>query len=78
MKLSIDDIKALILFAKEQKVRHVKVGDVEFTMALVGLYPPELPDTSTNTEGKSTLNPTGANPSDLPIEDDPDLFHSAD
>lgn len=59
---SVDELKALILWAKEQKVQAMKVGDVQFelsTMALVEATEltadkPVAADTSTLAENEQS------------------------
>jgi hypothetical protein len=82
MVTTVEQLKELILWAKQQKVRHIKMGDLEFTLSNGAIYLPnsndltQNQDTSTNSEGNSV--PDDHLASDYSIDDDPDLFASAD
>lgn len=77
-----EQLQEFILWAIKNKVRHVKVGAVEFTLSNGAIYLPDSnglsaqTDTSTNTEGESDLTRPSASGSDEEMDDNT-LFHSA-
>ena len=81
---TIEAFKELILWAKEQKIRRLKITDTEIEVSFsnAAVYPPDngnlgrLPDTSGNIEKKlTTQDNTG---SSVSSQEDSDLYWSAE
>lgn len=77
-----DKLKEFILWAKKNKVRHVKVGSVEFTLSNGAIYLPDSNDlnangvdSSTHTEGESVTEGLPVSSADEEMDDET-LFHS--
>lgn len=78
MVKTIEELKALIIWAKSQKVKHLKLADIEITLSdyaliedLAGLTSQTLSTQLTDTKQEDAP----ANPDSAPT-DDPDLFFS--
>lgn len=80
MVKNLDQLKALISWCKDQKLKKLKLGDIEFEISELDFIPDEgrpLEGLKANTEeyNTETLADTLDEPKDW--RDDPDLYHSS-
>lgn len=79
---SVEELKALILWAKKEGVRKLQVGNISVLISHSALSGgnseplPKNPDSSGNSERK--LNPEPLDGAEVDLDNDPDLFHSAE
>ncbi len=71
----VEDLKELLLWAKEQKILKLKVGDVEVEFSAFAFMESDPTARLADSTQPPALIEATAEP-DIAMKDDPDLFHS--